>query len=102
MGMLQANLRSRALAFTLLALAACTSDADESARKTRPVTEPPATAPRPGAPSEPKPAPAETPPAVPTIGKLAPEIVGEDIDGRPIKLSDYRGKVVMLDFWGNW
>ena len=33
---------------------------------------------------------------------LAPEIEGEDIDGVPFKLSDYRGKVVVLDFWGNW
>ena len=36
------------------------------------------------------------------IGKVAPEIQGEDIDGVPFKLSDYRGKVVMLDFWGDW
>ena len=37
-----------------------------------------------------------------TIGKVAPDIVGEDIDGKPMKLSDFRGKVVVLDFWGNW
>jgi hypothetical protein len=36
------------------------------------------------------------------IGKMAPEIVGEDIDGKEVKLSDYRGKVVLLDFWGHW
>ena len=36
------------------------------------------------------------------IGKKAPEIQGEDIDGKKFKLSDYRGKVVVLDFWGNW
>jgi hypothetical protein len=36
------------------------------------------------------------------VGKVAPEIVGEDIDGKPMKLSDYRGKVVLLDFWGHW
>jgi hypothetical protein len=36
------------------------------------------------------------------IGQPAPEIVGHDIDGKPLKLSDYRGKVVLLDFWGNW
>ena len=35
-------------------------------------------------------------------GKPAPEIVGEDIDGTEFKLSDYRGKVVLLDFWGDW
>jgi hypothetical protein len=32
-------------------------------------------------------------------GKEAPDIEGEDQDGRPFKLSDYRGKVVLLDFW---
>lgn len=36
------------------------------------------------------------------IGKVAPEIKGEDVDGKKFKLSDYRGKVVVLDFWGDW
>ncbi|MFY9344247.1 MAG: hypothetical protein WAT39_17275 [Planctomycetota bacterium] len=36
------------------------------------------------------------------IGMAAPDIVGEDIDGVPFKLSDYQGKVVVLDFWGFW
>jgi len=36
------------------------------------------------------------------IGKTAPEIASEDIDGKAMKLSDYRGKVVVLDFWGDW
>jgi hypothetical protein len=36
------------------------------------------------------------------IGKVTPEIAGEDIDGKEFKLSDYRGKVVLLDFWGHW
>jgi hypothetical protein len=36
------------------------------------------------------------------IGKVVPEITGEDIDGKKFKLSNYRGKVVLLDFWGNW
>jgi hypothetical protein len=35
-------------------------------------------------------------------GQPAPEIAGEDIDGVKFKLSDYRGQVVLLDFWGNW
>ena len=35
-------------------------------------------------------------------GKPAPEIAGVDFDGRPLKLSDYRGKVVALVFWGSW
>jgi hypothetical protein len=36
------------------------------------------------------------------IGQPAPEITGEDIDGKPMKLSDFKGKVVLLDFWGDW
>lgn len=32
-------------------------------------------------------------------GKLAPEIQGQDQDGRQLKLTDYRGKVVLLYFW---
>ncbi len=36
------------------------------------------------------------------IGKVAPEISGKDVEAIPFKLSDYRGKVVMLDFWGDW
>ncbi len=36
-------------------------------------------------------------------GKPAPEIEATDLDtGRPVKLADYRGKVVVLDFWGYW
>jgi len=36
------------------------------------------------------------------LGKTSPEITAEDIDGQSFKLSDYRGKVVLLDFWGHW
>jgi hypothetical protein len=48
-----------------------------------------------------------TPPTQPplqgfAIGTEAPEIIGEDLAGVPFKLSDYRGKVVVLDFWGDW
>ncbi len=36
------------------------------------------------------------------VGKTAPDIVGDDLEGKPFKLSDYRGEVVVIDFWGNW
>ena len=36
------------------------------------------------------------------IGAEAPDIEGLDVDGVHFKLSEYRGKVVMLDFWGDW
>ncbi len=35
-------------------------------------------------------------------GKPAPEIDAEGVDGKRFKLSDYRGKVVVLIFWGTW
>src|SRR5262249_52850861 len=34
-----------------------------------------------------------------SVGKVAPDIQGQDQDGKPLKLRDYRGKVVLLDFW---
>jgi hypothetical protein len=34
-----------------------------------------------------------------SVGQEAPDIDGEDQDGKRFKLSDYRGKVVLLDFW---
>ena len=40
--------------------------------------------------------------AGPRVGQLAPEIAGDDVDGVPFRLSDYRGRVVVLDFWGHW
>lgn len=36
------------------------------------------------------------------IGQTAPDIEGEDVQGKKFKLSDYRGKVVVIDFWGDW
>lgn len=35
-------------------------------------------------------------------GKVAPDISGVDLDGVAFKLSDYRGKIILLDFWGDW
>lgn len=36
------------------------------------------------------------------IGMVAPEIEGKDLDGAAMKLSEFRGKVVLLDYWGYW
>ena len=56
-------------------------------------------------PQLPPPAPTSAPQVTrsgPWVGQPAPEIIGEDLDGVPFRLSDYRGKVVLLDFWGHW
>ena len=36
------------------------------------------------------------------VGREAPDIEGKDQDGQLFKLSDYRGKVVLLDFWSEY
>lgn len=36
------------------------------------------------------------------IGNKAPELMGKSPDGKTYKLSDTRGKVVLLDFWAGW
>jgi len=37
-----------------------------------------------------------------TIGKVAPDIVGVDLDGKPLRLNDYRNKVVLVAFSAEW
>ncbi len=34
-----------------------------------------------------------------SVGKEAPDVVGVDLTGKPMKLSEYRGKVVLFAFW---
>jgi peroxiredoxin len=41
-------------------------------------------------------------PGVLNIGQLAPDFTLKDESGRPVKLSDYRGKLVFLNFWATW
>jgi len=36
------------------------------------------------------------------IGNKAPELIGNSPDGKQIKLSDTKGKLVLLDFWAAW
>ena len=35
-------------------------------------------------------------------GHTAPEFVLKDLSGKTVKLSDYRGKAVVLNFWATW
>ena len=36
------------------------------------------------------------------VGKLVPDFMATDLDGKSISLQDYRGKVVLFDFWAVW
>ena len=35
-------------------------------------------------------------------GRSAPDFTLQSLDGKPVRLSDYRGKAVMLNFWATW
>lgn len=37
-----------------------------------------------------------------TVGSSVPDLVGNRLDGVPERLSDYKGRVVLLDFWATW
>jgi len=36
------------------------------------------------------------------FGRTPPELVGNDLNGKKIDLADYRGKIVLLEFWATW
>ncbi|HEV3232923.1 MAG TPA: redoxin domain-containing protein [Candidatus Dormibacteraeota bacterium] len=37
-----------------------------------------------------------------TVGQAAPDFSGTDLDGKPISLSQFKGKPVVLNFWASW
>jgi peroxiredoxin len=36
------------------------------------------------------------------IGSAAPDFVQNDVNGKPVSLSSFRGKYVLIDFWASW
>jgi len=36
------------------------------------------------------------------LGAIAPEFTQTDVDGKPVSLSSFRGKYVLIDFWASW
>ena len=77
-----------------LALAGCTSGGTGSPAGT--AAEAPASA-APGAS-----APAASLAVGPQVGMVAPDLALVDLDGKPVKLSDYAGKPVVLNYWASW
>ena len=37
-----------------------------------------------------------------TVGAIAPDFSQNDVNGRPVKLSSFRGKYLLIDFWASW
>jgi peroxiredoxin len=45
------------------------------------------------------------PPPIPVgtqVGNRAPDFTLQDLNGKDVKLSDFRGKIVMINFWATW
>jgi len=38
----------------------------------------------------------------PLLGKQAPNFTLEDLNGKKVSLADYKGKVVLVNFWATW
>jgi peroxiredoxin len=36
------------------------------------------------------------------VGAIAPDFTQNDVNGNPVKLSSFRGKYVLIDFWASW
>ncbi|WP_437508442.1 thioredoxin family protein [Sorangium sp. So ce1099] len=86
------------LTFLAAALAACTQPGDASAPAAPAATSAAAQQPRAEAPkAKAAEAPANT--AQAKIGQPAPDFTLPDLDGKPVKLADYKGKTVVLEWF---
>ncbi len=37
-----------------------------------------------------------------SLGAMAPDFTQNDVNDKPVKLSDFKGKYVLVDFWASW
>ena len=35
-------------------------------------------------------------------GETVPDFIGKDLEGKPVSIADFRGKVLLVDFWAVW
>lgn len=96
MGVNQRDFSVLLLVVVLVVLGACAFSA------------PPTPTPTPWPTPSPSPTPAPTPTATveiavaPLEGHRAPNFTLQDLDGNSVSLSDYRGQMVLLNFWATW
>jgi thiol-disulfide isomerase/thioredoxin len=38
----------------------------------------------------------------PAVGDIPPDALGSGADGRPVRVSDFRGRVLITTFWASW
>jgi len=88
-----------------------TSEPEPTPTPTRATEMPPTNTPVPVTPTDtPTPQPATPPPtttapdanAAPAVGAAAPPLVLPDLNGEEVKLTDLRGRPVLLNFWTTW
>jgi len=46
--------------------------------------------------------PSQSAPSANLKGQLAPDFTLQSLDGKPVRLSEFRGKAVLLNFWATW
>ncbi len=42
------------------------------------------------------------PKAYPLVGKPAPNLTMQDVNGKTVSIADFKGKYVLVDFWASW
>lgn len=85
----------------LLLLSACGGQAGQTGQPAG--TPPDQITPAPPAVALPTPIPAPPAPTTGTgTGNLAPDFTLTNLDGKTVSLSDFRGKLVWLNFWATW
>lgn len=42
------------------------------------------------------------PKAYPLVGKPAPNLTMQDVNGKTVSISDFKGKYLLVDFWASW